>query len=74
VTRREALARLEGGVVRRVPAQRQMAEDAYREGSGDILDLLDALRSQRAIQLAHVQQLESAKLAEEDVRAVTGLD
>jgi cobalt-zinc-cadmium efflux system outer membrane protein len=51
-----------------------MAEDAYREGSGDILDLLDAMRSQRAIQVSHVQQLESVKLAEETVRAVTGLD
>jgi cobalt-zinc-cadmium efflux system outer membrane protein len=72
--RREALIRLEGGVVQRVPILRQMAEDAYREGSGDILDLLDAMRSQRTIQLSHVQQLESVKLAEETVRAVTGLD
>jgi len=74
VARRDALARLEGGVVQRVPNLRQMAEDAYREGSGDILDLLDAMRAQRAIQLSHVQQLESVKLAEEHVRAVTGLD
>jgi cobalt-zinc-cadmium efflux system outer membrane protein len=74
LARRDALARLEGGVVQRVPVLRQMAEDAYREGSGDILDLLDALRSQRAIQLSHVQQLESVKLAEENVRAVTGLE
>jgi len=72
--RREALTRLEGGVVQRVPVLRQMAEDAYREGSGDILDLLDAMRSQRTIQLSHVQQLESVTLAEETVRAVTGLD
>ena len=74
VARRDALARLEGGVVQRVPTLRQMAEDAYREGSGDILGLLDAMRAQRAIQLSHVQQLESVKLAEEHVRAVTGLD
>jgi cobalt-zinc-cadmium efflux system outer membrane protein len=74
VARRDALARLEGGVVQRVPTLRQMAEDAYREGSGDILDLLDAMRAQRTIQLSHVQQLESVKLAEEHVRAVTGLD
>lgn len=71
--RRQALARLEGSVVDRTPALRQMAEDAYREGSGDILDLLDAMRSQRSIQLSHVQQLESVKLAEESVRAVTGM-
>lgn len=72
--RKQALARLEGGVVQGMPALRQMAEDAYREGSGDILDLLDAMRSQRAIQVSHVQQLESVKLAEETVRAVSGMD
>ena len=58
-----------------MPALRQMAEDAYREGSGNILDLLDAMRSQRTIQLSHVQQLESAREARgETLRAVTGLD
>jgi cobalt-zinc-cadmium efflux system outer membrane protein len=74
LARRQALERLEGSVVQHIPVLRQMAEDAYREGSGDILDLLDAMRSQRAIQVSHVQQLESVKLAEETVRAVTGLD
>ncbi len=72
--RRQALTLLEGGVVQRVPGLRQMAEDAYREGSGDILDLLDAMRSQRAIGISHVQQLESVKMAEETVLAVSGLD
>jgi outer membrane protein TolC len=53
---------------------RQMAEDAYREGSADILELLDAMRSLKDIQLAHVQQLESTKLAEETVVSVADLD
>jgi len=74
LARRQALERLEGSVVQHIPVLRQMAEDAYREGSGDILDLLDAMRSQRSIQISHVQQLESVKLAEEAVRAVTGLE
>ena len=74
VRRREALTRLEAGVVRRVPDLRRMAEANYREGSGDILELLDAMRSMRDIRIAHVQQLEMAKLAEGDVMAAVGMD
>jgi outer membrane protein TolC len=51
-----------------------MAEDAYREGSADILDLLDANRSLRDFQLARIQQLEAVKLAEESVVGAAGLD
>jgi len=72
--RRDALTELETRVVQRVPALRRMSEDAYREGGADILELLDAMRSVRDIQIAHVQQLESAKLAEETVVSVAGLD
>ena len=53
---------------------RRMFEDAYREGGADILELLDAMRSVRGIEIAHVQQLESAKVAEEVVVAAVGLD
>jgi cobalt-zinc-cadmium efflux system outer membrane protein len=74
VKRREALTRLESQVVQRTPMLRQMAEDAYREGSADILELLDAMRSLKDIQIAHVQQLESTKLAEEAVISAAGLD
>jgi cobalt-zinc-cadmium efflux system outer membrane protein len=73
VRRREALTRLETGVVQRVPDLRRMAEANYREGTGDILELLDAMRSMRDIQIAHVQQLERAKLAEGEVMAAVGL-
>ena len=72
--RRAALSELETRVVERVPALRRMSEDAYREGGADILELLDAMRSVKDIQIAHVQQLESAKLAEETVISVAGLD
>ena len=72
--RRAALNELETRVVERVPTLRRMSEDAYREGGADILELLDAMRSVKDIQLAHVQQLESAKLAEETVVAVAALD
>jgi len=53
---------------------RRMAEDAYREGRDGILELLDASRSLKDIQLLHVKQLEMTKLAEEDLRAAAGLD
>ena len=72
--RRAALSLLETEVVQRVPMLRQMAEAAYTEGSADILELLDAMRSLKDIQIAHVQQLESTKLAEETVISVAALD
>ena len=72
--RRAALNELETRVVERVPMLRRMSEDAYREGGADILELLDAMRSVKDIQIAHVQQLESSKLAEEVVVSVAGLD
>jgi outer membrane protein TolC len=68
------LTELETHVVQRVLMLRRMSEDAYREGGADILELLDAMRSVKDIEIAHVQQLESAKLAEEDVVAAVGLD
>jgi hypothetical protein len=72
--RRAALNELETRVVQRVPSLRRMSEDAYREGGADILELLDAMRSAKDIQIAHVRQLESSKLAEAVVVSVAGLD
>ncbi len=72
--RREALARFEQTVAGATPALRQMAEDAYREGTADILDLLDSMRAMRDIQLSRIQQLEATTLAEEEVVAAAGLD
>jgi len=74
VARRRILGTLEEGVVQRVPDLRRMAEDAYREGRSDILDLLDASRSLKDLQLLHIHQLEITKEAEEDVIAAVGLD
>jgi cobalt-zinc-cadmium efflux system outer membrane protein len=72
--RREALQSMESGVMQQIPTLRRMAEDAYQEGTADILELLDANRSLKDFQLARVQQLEAVKLAEEDVIAAAGLD
>jgi cobalt-zinc-cadmium efflux system outer membrane protein len=72
--RKEALRTFEGAVTDRVPVLRRMAEDAYREGSADILELLDANRSLRDLQVEHVQQLEAVKLAEEALISAASLD
>jgi len=72
--RRDALASFERTVGDRVPALRRMAADAYREGSADILELIDANRSVREIQLARVEQLEAIEIAEAQVIAAAALD
>jgi cobalt-zinc-cadmium efflux system outer membrane protein len=72
--RTDALRAFDTAVGGRVPTLRRMAEDAYREGSADILELLDANRSLKDFQLARVQQLEAVKLAEEAVIGAAGLD
>src|SRR5262245_41209745 len=72
--RKDALRIFEGAVSDRVPVLRRMAEDAYKEGSADILELLDANRSLRDLQVEHVQQLEAVKLAEETLISAASLD
>jgi outer membrane protein, heavy metal efflux system len=74
VSRRQTLATVENDLVQRVPTLRRMAEDAYREGQGSILELLDASRSLKDIQLLYLKQLEMTKLAEEAVISAAGLD
>lgn len=72
--RREALRRFDNEVAGPAPALRRMAEDAYREGSGDILELLDAMRTLSDIQVTRVQELERVRNAEDQVIAIAGLD
>jgi cobalt-zinc-cadmium efflux system outer membrane protein len=72
--RKEGLQVFETSITQRVPVLRRMAEDAYREGNADILELLDANRSLRDVQLARVQQLEAVKLAEETLISAAGID
>ena len=74
VKRREALARLEREVMERMPTMRRMAEDAYREGAGTILELLDAFRTAKERRLLHAEQLEKVKLAEAEVVATAGIE
>ena len=72
--RKETLTAFDAAVGERLPTLRRMAEDAYREGSADILELLDANRSLRDLQVTRIQQLEAVKLAEEQVISSAGLD
>lgn len=74
LSRRHTLETLEGDVMQRVPDLRRMSEEAYREGKGGILELLDASRSLKEIRLLHLRQLEITKLAEEDLISAAGLD
>ena len=58
--RRAALERFRRNVGERIPALKQMAEDAYRLGRGSLLELIDAARSRL-----------DARLTEVDLRAAT---
>jgi len=71
--RREAMAELEKQVMERLPEMRRMAEDAYREGQGGILELLDALRSLTSVRQIHLDDLEAVKLAEIDSLFLAGM-
>jgi len=58
--RRAALERFRQNVGERIPALKQMAEDAYRLGRGSLLELIDSARSRL-----------DARLTEIDLRAAT---
>lgn len=58
--RKAALERFRQNVGERIPALKQMAEDAYRLGRGSLLELIDAARSRL-----------DARLTEIDLRAAT---
>ncbi|MCK8502810.1 TolC family protein [Myxococcus fulvus] len=72
--RHRALATLERDVVERLPTLRRMAEDAYREGRGSILELLDAFRSLKDLRLQHLEQREAVQQAEAAVLFASGLE
>jgi len=70
--RRAALAELDAAVSSRLPEMRSMAEAAYREGRGDILDLLDAFRTLTSTRLARLDAFSGVAHAETDLLFVTG--
>jgi cobalt-zinc-cadmium efflux system outer membrane protein len=70
--RRAAVAEIESGVFAKLPELRAMAEAAYREGRGGILEWLDALRTLTSARLSRLDALESASLADADLLYLTG--
>ena len=70
--RRAALAELDSAVSTRLPEMRSMAEAAYHEGRGDILELLDAFRSLTSTRLARLDAFQSAAHADADLLFLTG--
>jgi cobalt-zinc-cadmium efflux system outer membrane protein len=64
--RQAALQRFEADAVTRLPALKDMAEDAYRLGRGSIFELLDSTRSRFELQQTRVELL--AGLVEAQLR------
>ncbi len=65
-SREAALQRFEREAAGKLPALKQMAEDAYRLGRGTILDLLDSSRSRHELQQTRIDLV--AALLEAQVR------
>jgi cobalt-zinc-cadmium efflux system outer membrane protein len=53
--RSAALEQFRERMVGRLPALKQMAEDAYRLGRGSIIELLDATRTRYVTQLGQIE-------------------
>jgi cobalt-zinc-cadmium efflux system outer membrane protein len=66
--RRADLIAFESSAIARVEKVRTMAEDAYRDGQGGIVELLDAHDAILEVQLRDVDLIEAALGAELDVR------
>nr|WP_276600091.1 MULTISPECIES: TolC family protein [unclassified Nannocystis] len=70
--RRNALATFELDVLSKLPTMKQMAEDSFRAGQSQLIELLDATRARFEVKLTQVDMLEAVVQAEVDVLAVTG--
>lgn len=70
--RRTALVTFENDVFSRIPTLKQMAEDAFRDGQAQLIELLDATRARFEVKLTHIDMQEAVIQAEVDVLAVTG--
>jgi cobalt-zinc-cadmium efflux system outer membrane protein len=69
--RQEVLAGFETGALSRLTRMRTMAETAYRNGQGGIVELLDAVESITEARLRHVELLHAVVDAELAVRAAS---
>jgi len=74
IQQRNTLRMIERQIPHRITDIRRMAEESYRGGGSSILEFLDALRTIKAMRLAHLDQQEAVKLAEARLIAIIGLD
>ena len=72
VQRRAAMEQFERKVGTRIPALKQMAEDAYRLGRGPILELIDAARSRLDARLTNIDLRAATVQQELRILALTG--
>ena len=70
--RRKAVATFEQEVFSKIPTLQQMAEDSFRSGQTQLIELLDATRARFEVKLTHIDMLEAVIQAEIDVLSVTG--
>lgn len=70
--RRTALEQFRSNVGERIPALKQMAEDAYRLGRSSLLELLDAARSRLDARLTEVDLRADTVLQEQRLLALAG--
>jgi len=71
-TAEEVLHLFEGGYLDQATQSRDISSYAYQRGAATILDVLDAERSYRAIQLAYRQAVAAHMIAGEQVNLVVG--
>ncbi len=69
---KHVLATYDADVLAKIPSLKQMAEDSFRSGDSELIDLLDATRTRFEIALTRIDLLEATVEAEVDVLAVTG--
>lgn len=69
---RRTLDAFDRDVVAKLPDLTRMAEDSFRAGEAQLIDLLDATRTRFEVELARVDMVEKIVHAEIDVLAVTG--
>lgn len=67
-----ALATFDSDVLAKLPVMEQMAEDSFRAGDSELIDLLDATRTRFEVKLTRIDLMEATVEAEVDVLAVTG--
>ena len=72
--RRAALERHQQGAMAGLARLREMAEESYRSGASRIFDLLDAFRTQLAVQEQRIELIETLEQSRIEVDAAAGFE